>query len=224
MSSAVSSIGVALVTGAARGIGRAIALRLAKDGYDVGLNDLPTAEELLDTLKNDIIALGRRPCIVVGDVSVAADVENMVSTVVESLGQLNVMVANAGIANISPLIESESVFIPRSPYIAYEPHTVKVSDWEKEFSVHALGTFLSYKYAALQMIKQGKGGRIIGASSIGGKKGKLYHTYHICLQGLIEHQFSGIALMAGYSASKFAVRGLTQVAGNYKCLCGDGHT
>ena len=60
-------------------------------------------------------------------------------------------------------------------------------------AVNARGPFLCYKYAAQQMIKQGRGGRIIGASSIIGK--------------------SGIPLCASYCASKFAVRGLTQTAG-----------
>jgi len=60
-------------------------------------------------------------------------------------------------------------------------------------AVNARGTFLCYKYAAQQMIKQGRGGRIIGASSISGKLGK--------------------PLLSTYSASKFAIRGLTQTAG-----------
>ena len=60
-------------------------------------------------------------------------------------------------------------------------------------AVNVRGTFLCYKYAAQQMIKQGRGGRIIGASSISGKLGK--------------------PLLAAYSTSKFAIRGLTQTAG-----------
>ncbi|KAG5649072.1 hypothetical protein H0H81_006514, partial [Sphagnurus paluster] len=152
MSSAESSVGVAIVTGAARGIGRAIALCLAKDGYDVGLNDLPTSVEALEVLAQDIIALGRRPYIAVGDISIPENVENMVSTVVGNLGQLNVMVANVGIIKPASFLKT------------------RFSEWEKQFSVNAFGTFLSYKYTAKQMIKQGKGGRIIGASSIGGKQ------------------------------------------------------
>ncbi|KAG5635736.1 hypothetical protein H0H81_010236 [Sphagnurus paluster] len=157
MSLATSSVGVAIVTGAARGIGRGIALRLARDGYDVGLNDLPSAAESLDEVQKEIIALGRRPFVSVGDVSVAADVEKMVFSVVEKLGPLSVMVANAGICKRA------------APFIEHE-----VSDMERHFSVNTLGTFLSYKYAALQMIKQGKGGRIVGACSNAGKQGDVY--------------------------------------------------
>ena len=87
----MSSLGVALVTGAAQGIGRAIALRLADDGFDVAINDLPSTKDNLESLSQELISKGRRTCIVAGDVSVEADVQNMVSTVVEKLGELNVV-------------------------------------------------------------------------------------------------------------------------------------
>ncbi|KAG5653188.1 hypothetical protein H0H81_001816 [Sphagnurus paluster] len=91
MSIEAPSLGVAHVTGASRGIGRGIALRLAKDGYDIGINGRSTAAESLEKLEKEIIALGRRACIAFGDVSVPADVENMVATVVENLGELNIV-------------------------------------------------------------------------------------------------------------------------------------
>ncbi|KAG5649463.1 hypothetical protein H0H81_003672 [Sphagnurus paluster] len=101
MASTASSPGVALITGAAKGIGRAIALRLAKNGYDVGMNDLPTAAEALEALGQEIASLGRRSYIAIGDVSVPDSVENIVSSVVENLGHLDVMVANAGICVVT---------------------------------------------------------------------------------------------------------------------------
>ncbi|KAG6809739.1 hypothetical protein H0H92_014943 [Tricholoma furcatifolium] len=128
----ISSIGVAFVTGASRGIGRAIALRLAKDGFDVGLNDLPSARENLNSLRDEIRGQGRRATVAVGDVSLQKDVQDMVDVVVRDLAP--------------------------------------VEEWDKLFSVNARGVFLCYKYAALQMIKQGHGGRIIGASSLAGRR------------------------------------------------------
>ena len=80
---------VAIVTGAAEGIGRAIAMRLAKDGFDLGLFDLPRAEarltELAETLKSEY---GTRVVLVEGDVSREADVQRLVETVVGELGNL----------------------------------------------------------------------------------------------------------------------------------------
>ena len=68
-----------------------------------------------------------------------------------------------------------------------------VDDWDNIFSVNTRGTFLCYKYAARQMIKQGRGGRIIGASSLAGKQGS--------------------ANTISYSATKWAIRGMTQGLG-----------
>ena len=68
-----------------------------------------------------------------------------------------------------------------------------LDEWERVMAVNARGAFLCYKYAAAQMITQGRGGRIIGASSMAGKV--------------------AFPLIPAYSASKFAVRGLTQAAG-----------
>ena len=81
---------VALVTGAARGIGRAVALRLAKDGLDVAVNDLPSTPGL-DELVREIEGKGRRSIPVPADVSLEVEVEKMVLQVVEKLGSLDVV-------------------------------------------------------------------------------------------------------------------------------------
>ncbi|KAG6915702.1 hypothetical protein DXG01_010344 [Tephrocybe rancida] len=170
----MSSLGVALVTGASRGIGRAIALRLASDGFDVAVNDLPAARQGLESLRAEISAKGRKATIATGDVSVQANVEGIVTSTVKDLGQLNIMVANAGLCRAHLITDTS------------------VDEWDAVFAVNSRGVFLCYKYAALQMIKQGLGGRIIGASSLAGRRGEGH--------------------MATYSATKFAVRGLTQAA------------
>ena len=81
---------VALVTGAARGIGRAVALRLAEDGLDVAVNDLPSTPGL-DELVREIESKGRRSIAVPADVSLEVEVEKMVLQVVEKLGSLDVV-------------------------------------------------------------------------------------------------------------------------------------
>jgi meso-butanediol dehydrogenase / (S,S)-butanediol dehydrogenase / diacetyl reductase len=165
---------VALVTGAGRGIGRGIALRLASDGLDVAVNDLEANGEDLEQVAEEIRNAGRRTATVFADVSDPDEVEGMVSRVAEELGQLNVMVANAGIAQVKPLLE------------------VTPEDFDGLMSVNLRGVFLCYQAAARQMIRQGGGGKIIGAASIAAHK--------------------GFAMLGHYSASKWAVRGLTQAA------------
>ena len=87
---------VALVTGAARGIGKGIALRLAADGLDVAVNDIEANSGELDGVAEEIRNAGRRAATVVADVSQPDEVEGIVGRVAEELGRLDVMVANAG--------------------------------------------------------------------------------------------------------------------------------
>jgi NAD(P)-dependent dehydrogenase (short-subunit alcohol dehydrogenase family) len=87
----VSIKGVALVTGASQGIGRAIALRLADDGYDVAINDIPRSKENLGKLSQEIQSKGRKTFSFVGDVSVEDDVKGMIAGTVAHLGSLDVV-------------------------------------------------------------------------------------------------------------------------------------
>lgn len=163
-----------LVTGAARGIGKGIALRLAADGHDVAVNDIPANEAELEAVAKEIREAGRKSAAILADVSDPQSVTDLVKQTAESLGSLDVMIANAGIAQVLPLLE------------------VTPEDWDRMMAINARGIFLCYKAAAEQMIEQGGGGKIIGAASI------------------VAHR--PFALLGHYSASKWAVRGLTQAA------------
>jgi len=79
-------------------------------------------------------------------------------------------------------------------------------------AINVRGTFLCYKYASEQMIRQGRGGRIIGASSLAGKRGShsLIIDKHLVKRNCV---WIGQGMLAAYSASKFAIRGLTQATG-----------
>jgi len=166
--------GVAVVTGAAQGIGRGIALRLAADGYDVAINDHVSQMDSLKTLAEEIKAKGRSSVIVAGDVSLEETVEGLVRETATKLGSVDVMIANAGIYKAVPIQDLEA------------------SDLDRLLNVNVKGVAFCMKHAARQMIVQGKGGRIVAASSINGKKGS--------------------ATTAIYSATKFAVRGLVHSA------------
>lgn len=82
---------VAIITGAAQGIGRETALRLAEDGLDVALNDIPSKTKALQGLVDEIKAKGRNSIFIVGDVSSEEDVKNIVSTTAEKLGSVDVV-------------------------------------------------------------------------------------------------------------------------------------
>jgi meso-butanediol dehydrogenase/(S,S)-butanediol dehydrogenase/diacetyl reductase len=142
----------ALVTGAARGIGRAIAERLAADGLGVSVADLPSSKEEIDAV---VAGLGRKGA-ALGlsvDVSDADSVEAAVAAHVEHFGGLDVMVANAGIAVTAPLLETTA------------------EQWQLTMDVNLKGVLHCYQSAARQMIAQGHGGRLIAAASVAAHRG-----------------------------------------------------
>ena len=100
----MSSHGVAFVTGASQGIGKAIALRLAADGFDIAVNDIPAGKEKLDALSREIVEKGGKTCILLGDVSVERDVEDMINAVVEQMGRLDVVSSVSALLFFSLLI------------------------------------------------------------------------------------------------------------------------
>jgi NAD(P)-dependent dehydrogenase (short-subunit alcohol dehydrogenase family) len=88
----MTSNGVAIVTGAAQNIGKAISLKLAEDGFDVTLNDLPSKQDLLDNVAKEIREKwGKKVIIVPGDVSKEEDVATLVDTTVKEMGGLDVV-------------------------------------------------------------------------------------------------------------------------------------
>ncbi|KZT54670.1 NAD(P)-binding protein [Calocera cornea HHB12733] len=145
---------VAIVTGAAGDLGRAIALKLAADGLDICLTDLPPQLPKADALAAQLREKhGARCHVVGGDVSQAGDVQRIVDECVAELGGLDVMVANAGVFRPRPLLE------------------LTVDEWDTTQTNNARSCLLCYQAAAKQMIAQGRGGRIIGGCSVAGLTG-----------------------------------------------------
>lgn len=138
---------VAIVTGAATGIGRAIAARLAREGAAVVIDYIGKPEVARDA-QNDIAAFGGKSIAVAADVSQPDQVQSLIEATLKSFGRLDIAINNAG-------IEKKSAFVD------YPLQTLR-----KILDINLIGPFLVSQAAARQMIRQGNGGRIINISSI----------------------------------------------------------
>lgn len=138
---------VALVTGAARGIGKEIALTLAREGADIVANALHAPN--LEILAGEIEQLGRRAKTVTADISKKADVDRMVDAAIGAFGQIDILVCNAGITRFAPFLEMTE------------------EDWDAVLDVDLKGTFLCGQAVARHMVPR-KYGKIINVSSLSG--------------------------------------------------------
>lgn len=168
---------VALVTGTSnkRGIGRAIALRLAREGADVVVNDRPMKPDAevswvvddgwngIHSVVTEIEALGRRGLAIAADVSDKAQVGAMVDQVVETFGHIDILVNNA---KWSEPIEASG---GTSKTLVVD---MTEDMWDQTMAVNVKGPFLMCQAVARQMILQGQGGKIINIASLKGKRGK----------------------------------------------------
>ena len=140
---------VAIVTGAGRGIGRAIALRLAREGCLVTVADLDG--ETAAQVAAEVRELGGQALAHQVDVTCKDEVERMVGKTCEQLGNLRILVNNAGIGAVAPLLETDE------------------KTWDALMNVNAKSVLLCSQAGARQMIEQRGGGRIINNASGAGK-------------------------------------------------------
>jgi NAD(P)-dependent dehydrogenase (short-subunit alcohol dehydrogenase family) len=136
------------VTGAARGIGRRVALTLAERSYAVAANDLVAPEETLEELK----WAGAKTLPVPGDVSDEEVVRGMVGAVIGELGRVDVLVNNAGVSLIAPVEETT------------------LADWRRVLEVNLTGPFLMCREFGKEMLERGSGS-IVNVSSVAGLLG-----------------------------------------------------
>jgi len=139
---------VAIVTGAARGIGRAIVERLHAEGARVVVADIDTAEAAKVSDGLDPSQRGAKPVEV--DVAIGDSVRDMVATAVEVFGAVDIHVSNAGIMDRMPFLEMTPEY------------------WDRVHGINLRGAFLAGQAAARQMVAQGSGGRIINVASNSG--------------------------------------------------------
>lgn len=136
----------AIVTGAASGIGKAIALAFAAEGADVGVLDIDEAKgrQVVDAITKQ----GRRGCFVRCDVGSSEQVASAFAEATAFLGGLDILVNNTGVIRFSPIVDMPE------------------ADWDFIIRTNLKSVFLCSQQAARQMIRQGRGGRIIAISSI----------------------------------------------------------
>ncbi len=173
---------VALVTGAGLGIGKAIAERLARDGFAVAINDVSvdSAEACVEALR----ASGATATAVPADVSNRDQVFDMVVNTVADLGRLDVMVSNAGIVQVDPIL------------------AITENDFDKLYAINVKGVLWCAQAAAQQMIAQGRGGKIINAASAAA------HTSHAVLGTYGSSKFC-VRALTHVMAQEFAAHGIT---------------
>ncbi len=160
---------IALVTGAGKGIGRAIAVALANEGANVGL--IARTVKDLQSVAEEIQATGAKAAIATADVSNIHSANAAVENIQKELGNIDVLINNAGTARFGKFLELEP------------------EEWEKQVKVNLFGVYYVTRAVLPQMIER-KTGDIINISSTAGLKGN--------------------AITSAYSASKFAVIGLTE--------------
>ena len=182
---------VALITGAGgmQGVGRATVMKLALEGADIALSDvrrdvsdLPPSEVRnewggIETVSEEVQALGRSALPIYCDLSDPDQIERMVEDTVDKFGRIDVLVNNA-----RAIIGKDKVPVTE----------LDLDVWEHFLSINTTAVFLVTKFVARHMIRAGNGGRIINIASNAGKQAS--------------------ANGAAYSASKFAVIGLTQAS------------
>ncbi len=142
---------VALVTGAGQGIGRGIALRLAKDGADIALVDLKA--DKLEGVAKEVQALGRKATTFLADVSDRAQVAAAVDHAEKALGGFDIMVNNAGIAQVNALA------------------SVTPEEFERIYRINVGGVLWGVQAAAAKFKALGVKGKIVNACSIAGHEG-----------------------------------------------------
>jgi meso-butanediol dehydrogenase/(S,S)-butanediol dehydrogenase/diacetyl reductase len=161
---------VAIVTGAGIGMGRGIAKMLAKEGAIVVVSDVN--EDAAKSTAGEIKSMGGQSLAIKMDVRSANEIDQVINRTLDEFGRIDILVNNAGVSTMAPVVDMTE------------------EEWDFNLDVNAKGTFLCTKSVLRQMIKQGKGGRIVCVSSLAGKFGNKYYSH--------------------YSASKWAVIGFVK--------------
>ena len=165
---------VAIVTGGARGIGAAIAERFAGEGARVVIADILGLEAAATAR-----ALGRDAMAVTLDVTRRASIDAMVEQVVAAAGRIDILVNNAAIFDMAPLLE------------------ITEESYDRQFAINVKGQLFTLQAVAAQMVKQGQGGKIVNFSSQAGRRGEALVAVYCATKAAVISltQSAGLALI-----------------------------
>lgn len=172
----------AIVTGASRGIGRDIALYLAKEGAKVAVN-YSGSKDRADAVVEEIKAIGGEAFAIQANVDKADDVQNLISSTLEQFGSVDILVNNAGITRDNLLMR------------------MKETEWDDVLNTNLKGVFLCTKAVTRQMMKQ-RAGRIINITSIVGVSGNAGQANYVAAK-------AGVIGLTKSSAKELASRNIT---------------
>ncbi len=139
---------VALVTGASSGIGKGIATRFAAEGAHVVVNYRPGGKFDAEAAQSEAASFGPTSIAIAADVSKREDVERMMGEIISKFGGIDIAVNNAGIEIKKPFLEATD------------------DEWNRVIAVNLFGSYLVSQVAAREMVKRGKGGKLIFISSV----------------------------------------------------------
>ncbi|MCI8520816.1 MAG: 3-oxoacyl-[acyl-carrier-protein] reductase [Clostridia bacterium] len=171
----------AVITGSGRGIGKAIALKLAANGANIVINDIPSSDYADETCE-EIKALGVDAIVVKGDVRKKDDVEALISAAIEKFGKIDIFVNNAGITRDGLMIRMNE------------------EDWDLVMDINLKGSFNCIKAVARPMMKQ-RSGSIINIASIVGVMGNAGQANYVASK-------AGLIGLTKTTAKEFASRGI----------------
>jgi 3-oxoacyl-[acyl-carrier protein] reductase len=173
----------AIVTGSGRGIGRAIAIRLAEAGASIVVNDIAVAAESIESTVNEIKALGRQATGVAADVSAAGDVGRLVESAMGTFGRIDILVNNAGVTRDGLVMRMSD------------------EDWDTVLGIDLKSVFLCTRSVLRQMLKA-KWGRVVSIASIVGINGNAGQANYAAAK-------AGVIAFTRSVAKEVASRGIT---------------
>ena len=188
---------VALVTGGSRGIGRAIAIRLAEEGANVAL--CARNVEAAESVEAEVKDMGRKCCVFKADDSDSQQADSMIKSVIEELGSLYAVVNNAGITRDNLLLR------------------MKDDEWDAVIAVHLKGHFTVYRHAMAIMRKQESGGSILGITSGAFTASTAQPNYSAAKGGIVS-----LTRSAAMAAASISLRGGPVI--NANCLAPTART